>query len=68
LTFSGKQDSLFIPLAPLDSQVHDLTGGNRDTFLKSIYAIFDVGNKQFGAVQRVDDTGASLEPLPASGQ
>ena len=27
-----------------------------DTFLKSIYAIFDQGNKQFGAVQRTDNT------------
>ena len=27
-----------------------------DTFLKSIYAIFDLGNMRFGAVQRVDPT------------
>lgn len=27
-----------------------------DTFLKSIYAIFDVGNTQFGAVQRTEPT------------
>lgn len=27
-----------------------------DTFLKSIYAIFDQGNTRFGAVQRTDTT------------
>lgn len=25
-----------------------------DTFLKAIYAIFDQGNKRFGAVQRIE--------------
>jgi len=27
-----------------------------DTFLKSIYAIFDQGNQRFGAVQRTEPT------------
>ncbi|KAF2099786.1 acid protease [Rhizodiscina lignyota] len=37
-----------------------------DTFLKSIYAIFDQGNKRFGAVQRTEATQNVGNP-PASG-
>ena len=29
-----------------------------DTWLKSVYAIFDVGNQRFGCVQRADPTPA----------
>ncbi|MCJ1251610.1 hypothetical protein MMC30_008845 [Trapelia coarctata] len=35
-----------------------------DTFLKGIYAIFDVGNTRFGAVQRVEPT-QNTQPPPA---
>lgn len=38
-----------------------------DTFLKSIYAIFDVGNTRFGAVQRAEAV-QNLEAPPAEGQ
>ena len=37
-----------------------------DTFLKGIYAIFDQTNVQFGAVQRPDPTGSTLQPLPTT--
>ncbi|KAJ9256771.1 hypothetical protein DTO207G8_2374 [Paecilomyces variotii] len=33
-----------------------------DTFLKSVYAIFDVGNKRFGAVQRTEPTQNTSAP------
>ncbi|KAL1852712.1 hypothetical protein Plec18167_008967 [Paecilomyces lecythidis] len=33
-----------------------------DTFLKSIYAIFDVGNKRFGAVQRTEPSQNTSAP------
>ena len=36
-----------------------------DVFLKGIYAVFDVGNKQFGAVQRVEQT-QNLAPPPST--
>jgi hypothetical protein len=31
-----------------------------DTWLKGVYAIFDLGNNQFGAVQRADPTGDKI--------
>jgi hypothetical protein len=37
-----------------------------DTFLMSVYAIFDVGKKRFGCVQRADPTPAG-EGAPANG-
>ena len=33
-----------------------------DTFLKGIYAVFDQGQTRFGAIQRKDQTGDTLEP------
>jgi len=33
-----------------------------DTFIKGIYAIFDQGNKQFGAVPRVSATQNLTDP------
>ncbi|PSS27445.1 hypothetical protein M430DRAFT_130991 [Amorphotheca resinae ATCC 22711] len=44
------------------SMTFDILG---DTFLKSIYAIFDQGNTRFGAVQRTDPT-QNLAPPPSS--
>lgn len=41
------------------SMTFDILG---DTFLKGIYAIFDQGNKRFGAVQRVDLTQDTSVP------
>jgi len=38
-----------------------------DTFLKGIYAIFDQGNQQFGAVQRVEQTQNLATPPADSG-
>jgi hypothetical protein len=36
-----------------------------DTFLKGIYAIFDLGNTRFGAVQRKDET-TTIAPAPST--
>lgn len=44
------------------SMTFDILG---DTFLKGIYAIFDQSNVRFGAVQRPDPTGDTLE-VPSS--
>lgn len=30
-----------------------------DTFLKNVYAIFDVGRNRFGCVQRIDPDGSA---------
>ncbi|KAE9987808.1 hypothetical protein EG327_003632 [Venturia inaequalis] len=57
-----KEDLLFAETEPgttyggiqsRGTQTFDILG---DTFLKGIYAIFDMGNKQFGAVQRTETT------------
>lgn len=45
------------------SMTFDILG---DTFLKSIYAIFDEGNTQFGAVQRTDNTSPALGSAASS--
>jgi hypothetical protein len=37
-----------------------------DVFLKAVYAIFDVGNTQFGAVQRTEQTQNTAPPPPAN--
>lgn len=42
------------------TQTFDIFG---DTFLKGIYAIFDMGKKRFGAVQRIE-TSQNLAPGP----
>jgi len=46
------------------SMTFDILG---DTFLKGIYAIFDQSNVQFGAVQRPDPTGSTIQ-VPSSSQ
>ncbi|KAI1327323.1 aspartic peptidase domain-containing protein [Xylariaceae sp. FL0255] len=39
-----------------------------DTFLKSIYAIWDVGNKRFGAVPKLEQTQDLTPPQTGAGQ
>lgn len=34
-----------------------------DTFLKNVYAIFDVGKSRFGCVQRIDPDGTTSSSM-----
>ncbi|TID22918.1 putative aspartic endopeptidase protein [Venturia nashicola] len=67
-----KEDLLFAETEPgttyggiqsRGDQTFDILG---DTFLKGVYAIFDMGNKRFGAVQRIETTqNLAADPEPS---
>lgn len=60
----NKEDLAFAPIGngmsfggiqPRGNLPFDILG---DTFLKNVYAVFDVGRNRFGCVQRVDPDGS----------